>query len=97
MNRKYDRLWIGLIASVLWPFIVMFIYYLIYYRYMSIAKFISFINEQGSWVPRIKLCVYANLIPFYLFLRFNFYYAVRGVILGTLLYAGIVVYLMFSS
>jgi len=97
MNSRYDKIWIGMIAALVWPFIVMFGYYLIYYHYMSIRHFIALINSQNSWVPRMKLCVYTNLIPFYGFLHFNKYYSVRGVILTTLLWAGLIIYLMVTS
>ena len=85
-----------MLVALIWPVIVLFIYYLIYYHHLSIRKFIVFVNGQGSWVPRIKLCVYANLIPFFAFLKFNLYYSARGAILTTLLYTALVIYLMFA-
>jgi hypothetical protein len=96
MRKRSDNIWIGALLTLLWPVLVMFIYYLIYYHYLSIHKFIALVNSQGSWVPRIKLCVYANLIPFFVFLRLNLYYAARGAILSTLLYTALVIYLMYA-
>ena len=86
-----------MLAAFLVPFITMTIYYLIFYNYLGVHKFIALVDSQHSWVPRIKLCVYTNLVPFYLFLQFNLYRSVRGVILTTLMWAAFIIYLMLAS
>lgn len=93
MNKKFDHLLIGTLLGLAAPVIVLFVFYLVRYSHMSFGRFMDMVAMEGTFSPRISLCVIVNLLIFYIFIWTNRYYSARGVILATFVYAGLVVYL----
>lgn len=82
-----DKLYIGLLAGLTAPFIIVALIYLLRFNYLSVTAFI-----EQAFVLKVHLKIvaigvfFANLELFYLFLRFNKNNASKGVILSVFLY-----------
>lgn len=82
-----DKLYIGLLAGLIAPFIIVALIYLLRFNYLSVTAFI-----EQAFVLKVHLKIvaigvfFANLGLFYLFLRFNKNNASKGVILSVFLY-----------
>ena len=82
-----DKLYIGLLAGLTAPFIIVALIYLRRFNYLSVTAFI-----EQAFVLKVHLKIvaigvfFANLGLFYLFLRFNKNNASKGVILSVCLY-----------
>lgn len=82
-----DKLYIGLLAGLTAPFIIVALIYLLRFNYLSVTAFI-----EQAFVLKVHLKIvaigvfFANLGLFYLFLRFNKNNASKGVILFVFLY-----------
>lgn len=96
-NIDFDKTLIGALFGLFAPFIAFVGYYLINFRFLSIRKFINYMQLGDIYTPVITLCVLANLVLFYLFINKEKYKATRGVIASTFIWAGIVVFLKFYT
>jgi hypothetical protein len=83
MQKKFDKLSLGIIIGFVLPLIVFAIAAYFQYsnspqiRYLGILALINF-------APKIlSLSVISNLLPFYVFLKTNRMYAVKGVLTAT--------------
>lgn len=90
MFDKLDKMWIGLLLGLISPVIVLVIFYLINYTHISFYGFLSKYMEHKALVPLFSLCTVINLGLFFLFIQKEKYYAARGIIFSTLIYAIIV-------
>ena len=82
-----DKLYIGLLAGLTAPFIIVALIYLLRFNYLSVTAFIdqAFVLKVHLKIVAIGV-FFANLGLFYLFLRFNKNNASKGVILSVFLY-----------
>jgi hypothetical protein len=39
MNRKADKIWVGLLSGIVLPFLAMFLFYLSSYAYLTVPDF----------------------------------------------------------
>ena len=82
-----DKLYIGLLAGLTAPFIIVALIYLLRFNYLSVTAFI-----EQAFVLKVHLKIvaigvfFANLGLFYLFLHLNKNNASKGVILSVFLY-----------
>lgn len=90
MFDKLDKMWVGSLLGFICPVMVLVIFYLINYSHISFYAFLSKYMEHKALVPLFSLCSIINLAIFFLFIQFEKYYAARGVIFSTLIYAIIV-------
>ena len=93
MKKKFDHILVGSALGLIAPVIVLYVFYLVRYHNMGFRHFLGMVGMEGTFSPRISLCVIVNLLIFYLFIWTNRYYSARGVILSTFLYAGLVIYI----
>jgi hypothetical protein len=93
---KWDKLSIGLIAGIVTPLIVLFIYYKINFYYIRVDTFLYETFMKRIFLPLLSLCVLGNLALFFLFLQTNRLYSARGVLLATFIYAIAVFILKFT-
>ncbi len=80
-------MWIGLLAGLLLPVIVMFVFYLFSFYGFTIEEFIHFLIKMEIASKFLVLAVISNLLVFFLFIRLNYFYSARGVVLATILFA----------
>ncbi len=90
MQRKADKLWVGLTLGILLPFLVMFIIYLSSYAYLTVPDFLRKMAFQAIFLKLLSLCAIINLGTFFFFYQTKNDKAARGVILATLIFAIIV-------
>ncbi len=87
IKNRYNNLWIGLLAGLLLPVIVMFVFYLFSFYGFTIKEFIHFLIKMEIASKFLVLAVISNLLVFFLFIRLNYFYSARGVVLATILFA----------
>lgn len=90
---KYNSVKLGVICATLIPIVIFVIFFLI--KFYDLGY--SYVLKNPLYVkviPRmLSLTVYPNLLIFYLFLRKNWLLSVRGVLIGTIVMAIIVLLL----
>ena len=82
----------GLIAGIVLPLISFVLFYLFRYREIPFFEFIRHIHSREILSPLLSLNILPNLILFYLFIRKDYLFSARGVVLATLLFAVIVLF-----
>ncbi len=87
MNRKADRFWIGLVAGIVLPALVLLIFYLSSYAYLTVPEFLRKMVFQSIIFKLLSLCAVINLGAFFLFYQTQHDKAARGVIFATFLFA----------
>lgn len=90
MERKADKIWVGLLLGITLPFLVMFIIYLSSYAYLTVPDFLRKMAFQAVFLKLLSLCAIVNLGTFFLFYQTRNDKAARGVIMATLIFAIIV-------
>lgn len=89
MNNKWNKLYLGLTIGLVIPLVVAFLD-LIYYAHRvsyTIPEFLKIAISTKGFLPNIMLSSLINLIPFYLFLKKEYYKSIRGIIFATLIIA----------
>lgn len=86
-GKMKDKAYIGLLAGVVCPFVVILLFYLFRFNYLSVEEFIhqSILLKVHFKIISIGV-FFADLALFYLFLRLNKNNAAKGVILAVFLY-----------
>ncbi len=93
----FDRMWFGIIAGIIGPFIGFVVYYMINYFENEFWSFVDMLLRTGIYVPVLKLSLVANLLVFFIFIWLNKNRSAKGVIAATLCYAFFIVYLSFTG
>ncbi len=83
-NFNWNRTWVGLAIGILFPIIIYTIYY-------------YFVYNSGLQKMNVSLCIATNLIPFYLYQRKESYNGLKGVLVATFVWAGIIFGLAFFT
>ena len=91
MNKKFDKIWVGIIAGIVLPLITLGIFYLSSYSYITVPQFLRKMVFASIILKLLSLCAVVNLGAFFLFYRVEHDKAARGVILATLVLAIVVV------
>lgn len=93
-----DHFFTGFIIGIVTPFLIFFLYWLFRYSYMSFpSRFIWFLKLGDMWEGVVKLCVLANILPFYFFMNKNKNKTAAGIIGSTMLFVFYIIYLMYFS
>lgn len=86
----------GFIIGLLLPLLGMYIMYLLWGRHESIGLFVSALTHRSGMAARVVLLgLLINLAPFTYFNFKRLDYALRGVFMATMLYALLIVLMMF--
>jgi len=97
ISRRWNKFWTGFVLGFVLPLVVFMLIYFLTYSKTPILTFIDF-SFRTQILPKIlSLCVAPNLAVFYLFLNKEFWYATRGVIAATILYALTVGIVLFTA
>jgi hypothetical protein len=87
---KRDANRTGIVAAVIFPLAILIITLLVMSKSMSLVSYIQTMVILGSFSKILSLCVYPNLIIFYLYLHYNCNRSAKGVVWGTMIMASIV-------
>ena len=93
----FDKMWLGILAGLIMPFLAFYGYYLTNYHYMTLTGFVNLLKQGGNYSAMMSLCIVANLAAFYTFIWKAKYKGARGVLAITFVWAAIVIYLKFFS
>lgn len=93
---KWNRWWIGWIVGLILPIFGVFILYLFDRSFHSFKNFIILSYQLGVITNTLSIALLANLVGFYFFLNKEWYYAVRGIILGVLTWGLVILFLRLT-
>ncbi len=93
MKQKLDKMFFGVTCGLVGPFLLFVCFHMIKYGHMGISNFAHYIRMEGTFSPRISLCVILNLGLFFMFYWLKMDKAAKGIIGATFLYAGLIIYL----
>lgn len=91
MTKQADKIWIGIISGIVLPIIVMAIFYISSYSYLTVPEFLRKMVFASIILKLLSLCAVINLGAFFLFYRIEYDKAARGVILATMILAFVVI------
>ena len=83
-NFNWDRVWVGLVIGILLPIVIYTIYY-------------YFVYNSGLKKMNVSLCIATNLIPFYFYQRKEKNLGLKGVLIATFVWAGLIFGLAFFT
>lgn len=89
-SEKYDRVLTGVLTGIVVPFIVMFLFFLWKSGTYTIVEFFERLISAGVLTNVISVSVFANVIFFLMFNRFDMLRASRGILGITIIWAIIV-------
>lgn len=94
---KIDKWWIGILTGIVFPFLVFFLYWLIFYNYMSFPRgFVRYWMGGNTLSNVIKICGLGNLLIFYFGLNYKIDRFSKGIILSVVLYVILVFYVTYN-
>ena len=91
MTKKFDKICVGIVTGIVLPLIVMGIFYLSSYSYITVPQFLRKMVFASIILKLLSLCAVINLGAFFLFYRVQHDKAARGVIFATMVLAFVVV------
>ncbi len=96
MVKKFNKPIFGLAVGIIVPIIAFFVYYVIEYSMHKIGfgDFVSVLIEKRAILPP-SLCVFANLIPYFIFKKMGYWYAIKGIVISLVIYTLTFVVLTF--
>ena len=90
----FDNFWVGTTLGLLSPQFFIFLYWLFEYSYMGyIPKFYEYLIIGKVLSPLISLCAIPNVGILFLLMNGNYYKGGKGIILATILYGFLILYL----
>lgn len=94
MLSRFNNFVLGIVCGLLLPIISVLTYWLWSFKYMNfIPQFFQFLMMGRVLSAVLSLCLIPNLGLFFLFINKEYYKSCRGMILSTLVYGFIIVYL----
>lgn len=88
---------IGFLLGVLLPVVSFLGFYFIRYGDIPLMEFIKYIYFRGVISPLISLNILPNLVAFFVFIRMDYLFSARGVLVATFLFAVVVLILKFLT
>jgi len=85
--EKYDKMITGIISGFIFPIIIGLLIFAFTSHGKSLIQYIDRIASGNIITHAITLCVFPNLIIFFLFNRFDMLRALRGVLAITIIWA----------
>jgi|SRR6056297_2517791 len=98
MNKKGNSLWLGFALGLLAPVLFILIFYGIKFSdQYSFSVFLDKLFELNIASKYLSICVYPNLLLFFIFIWKNRLYSARGVLFATIILAILVFILKLSG
>jgi hypothetical protein len=93
----FNSLKTGFILGIVLPVISFLGFYLVRYRAIPFSEFITYVYFRDVLSSLLSLNILPNLILFFIFIRIDYLFSARGVLIATFLFAGIVFIVKFST
>ncbi|MDX9930121.1 MAG: hypothetical protein RBS37_09760 [Bacteroidales bacterium] len=94
--EKYNRTITGVVAGIIVPSTVMFLFYLWKSGSMTVSEFFGKLVESGVLTNTVSVAVFVNVFVFLLFNRLDMLKASRGILGVTIIWAILVFIIKFS-
>ena len=85
-RTRYDRILTGWLLGTIVPLIIFLITYEVKYHEMGFLVYLKNLWQMKLFLKVISLCVFPNLVFFFIFYRLKYDLAARGVIMATFMY-----------
>ncbi len=89
MIKKFNKPIFGLFIGIVVPMIAFLVYYLIEYfmseNGFSLVQFVNILIDTKQILPP-SICVFANLIPYFIFKKMGYWYAIKGIVFSLVIY-----------
>jgi hypothetical protein len=95
-EKKWNTLKLGFLLGVAWPLLVMTGFYFWKFEAMDFHYFWDKLFELKIFTKFISICVYPNLLLFFIFIWKNRLRSARGVLLATIVLAFFVMIFKFA-
>jgi hypothetical protein len=95
LKQRLNKPVYGLIIGLILPLLVVLLMYLLKDDKQGIVPYFKYLTRMGTFLPMLSLTTLINLIPFYLFKRFEMWYINKGIVFSIFLYVVIVVFMKF--
>ncbi len=94
MQSRWNKFWIGTIIGLVSPQFFIFMYWLFEFNYMGfLPLFYEYLIKGKILSPLISLCAFPNVALLFLLMNKNHYRSGKGLILATIIYGFIILYL----
>lgn len=94
---KFDRIITGVISGIMLPIVVAFFIFLFSKGDPSLSQWLNRISITGVETQIITLCVFPNVVIFFLFNHFDMLRATRGVLGVTIAWAAVMLIVRLFS
>ena len=95
-KKKWNSLKLGLLLGIVFPLLVMVGFYFWKFETMDFQYFWDKLFELNVFTKFLSICVYPNLLLFFVFIWKNRLLSARGVLMATIVLALIVMIFKFS-
>ncbi len=93
---KIDKLWIGLLVGLFFPFFMFTLYWLFFYHQINFPnRFVNYLIKGYMLSGVIKICGLGNLLIFYLSLNYKTDKFSKGVVISVLFYVALIAYVTY--
>ena len=94
-RKRFNSLWSGFIPGLILPLLVLLLIWAVR-SHQDLGTFLKVFQRDGYLAKVLSLSVVPNLLLFYIFIWTRRTFSARGVILATLVVAGIMLVLKFA-
>lgn len=95
-KKKWNSLKLGFLLGITWPLLVMVGFYFWKFEAMDFRFFWDKLFELEIFTKFISICVYPNLLLFFIFIWKNRLLSARGVLMATIVLAFFVMIFKFA-
>jgi hypothetical protein len=95
-KKKWNSLKLGFLLGIAWPLLVMVGFYFWKFEAIDFQYFWDKLFELKVFTKFISICVYPNLLLFFIFIWKNRLLSARGVLLATIVLAFFVMIFKFA-
>jgi len=97
MSKKGNSLWLGFALGLVAPVLFILLFYSVKFSSQySFSVFLEKLFELDIASKYLSVCIYPNLLLFFIFIWKNLLYSARGVLFATIIMAIIVFIIKFS-
>ena len=94
--KKINKTWIGIIFGIVGPFIGFSLYYFVHFTNYTFERYvITFLDKSDIQAPILAMSIIFNALLFFGSNKLKTLNLSRGILLGTILYVPIMIYLKF--
>ncbi len=95
-TKKLDNFWIGLLFGILFPLVLLTLYWLFFYHKLGFPqRFIRYLMMGQILSNVLKMCGLGNLALFYFGLHYKIDRFNKGIVVSVLIYVLLIAYISY--